>query len=262
MKWDQTVRIVTAMAVLVTPAQLRLVAQDQPQSPQPTEQKAETPRNTLATANYNFLIASAFLCDPSDSTTCPAVARAANGETIEISGAGTLGVAGKTVTAAGAFAEKSANGYIVTTGVWTATGLVSFEPYGIAPGALLRDYPQFRTQGAFPGKGGLMAPGLMMAGPMGLMAGPMGLMTGPLAAGGLAVIHIRLLPDAGSPSDAVLQVNCAKGKVPGDRPGDGIKLAVTGGPEFDEQLGGRTVFLLRRPGPNSAWKQAPGNHAN
>jgi hypothetical protein len=86
-------------------------------------------------------------------------------------------------------------------------------------------------------------------------------MTGPLAAGGLAVIHIRLLPDAGSPSDAVLQVNCAKGKVPEDRPGDGIKLAVTGGPEFDEQLGGRTVFLLRRPGPNFAWKQAPSNHA-
>ena len=75
------------------------------------------------------------------------------------------------------------------------------------------------------------------------------------------MIHIRLLPDAGSPSDAVLQVNCAKGKVPEGRPGDGIRLAVTGGPEFDEQLGGRTVFLLRRPGPNFAWKQAPGNHA-
>ena len=27
-------------------------------------------------ANYNFLIASGFLCDPNDSTTCPAVARA------------------------------------------------------------------------------------------------------------------------------------------------------------------------------------------
>ena len=102
-----------------------------------------------------------------------------------------------------------------------------------------------------------MNPGLMMAGPMSLMAGPMGLLAGPVAAGGLAVIRIRLLPDAGSPTDAVLQVNCAKGKVPDGRPSDGVKLAITGGPEFEEQLGGRTVFLLRRPGPNLAWKQAP-----
>jgi len=87
------------------------------------------------------------------------------------------------------------------------------------------------------------------------MAGPMaGMMTGPVAAGGLAVIHIRLLPDAGSPRDAVLQVNCAKGKVPPDRPGDGVTLVIQGGgPRFDEQVSGRTVFLLRRPGPNAAW---------
>jgi hypothetical protein len=260
MKWDQAThaKIVAVTAALAIAAHLRVAAQDQPQSAQQQQQalqKEETPRFSPATANYNFLIASAFLCDPSDSTTCPAVARAANGETIEISGAGTLGAAGKTVTAAGAFTVKTPTGEIATTGVWTATGLASFECYGIAPGALLRDYPQFRTLGAFPGKGGLMEPGFMMAGPMGLM-------TGPLAAGGLAVIRIRLLPDAGSPSDAVLQVNCAKGKVPEGLPGDGIRLAVTGGPEFDEQLGGRTVFLLRRPGPNFAWKQTPGSHAN
>jgi hypothetical protein len=258
------------MAVLTIPAQLRLAAQDLPQQapqaqpPQPMQssqaQNQGPPRNTPATANYNLLIASAFLCDPSDSTTCPAVARAASGETVEISGAGTLGGAAKTVTAAGAFTVKSPNGYIVTTGVWTATGLVSFESYGIAPGALLRDYPQFRTLGVL-STGDFIEPGLMMAGPMGLMAGPMGLMAGPLAAGGLAVIRIRLLPDAGSPTDAVLQVNCAKGKVPEGRPGDGVRLAITGGPEFEEQLGGRTVFLLRRPGPNFAWKQTPGNRA-
>ena len=96
-------------------------------------------RNTLAAANYNLRIASAFLCDPSDSTTCPAAARAANGESIEISGAGTLSAASKSVTAAGAFTVKNPNGYILTIGVWTATGLVSFESYGIVPGALLRD---------------------------------------------------------------------------------------------------------------------------
>jgi hypothetical protein len=257
-----TIEIATLIVLAVT-VQLRLTAQDQPQQSQPTQstqqpqQKEETPRNTLATANYNFLIASAFLCDPSDSTTCPAVARAANGETVEISGAGTLSAAGKSVTASGAFSVKSPQGYVLTTGVWTATGLQSFESYGIAPGALLRDYPQLRTLGASP-MGGRMTPGLTMEGPM---AGPMGLMAGPVVAGGLAVIRIRLLPDAGGPTDAVLRVNCAKGKVPEERQGEGVRLAITGGPEFDEQLGGRTVFLLRRPGPNLAWKQAPGNRA-
>jgi hypothetical protein len=253
MKWDRTVKIFAMMAVLAFPAQLRLAAQDQPQSPQPTQQKEEPARNTVATANYNLLIASAFLCDPSDSTTCPAVARAASGETIEITGAGTLGTASKSVTAAGGFTIKNPNGYILTTGVWTATGLASFEIYGIAPGALLRDYPQFGTPFS---KGDFLKLD-SMAGPLvSLMTGPF---AGPVAAGGLAVIRIRLLPDAGSPTDAVLQVNCAKGKVPEDRPRDGVRLAITGGPEFDEQLGGHTVFLLRRPGPNFAWKEAPGN---
>ena len=260
MKRDgQILADIAALALLAIPAQLQLTAQDQPQSPQPTQQKEEPARNTVATGNYNFLIASAFLCDPSDSTTCPAVARAANGETIEISGAGALGAASKSVTAAGAFTVKNPNGYILTTGVWAATGLVSFESYGIAPGVLLRDYPQFRSFRPF-GMGGPTTSGPMagpMASPMlGMVAGPMGLMAGPLAAGGLAVIRIRLLPDAGSPSDAVLQVNCAKGKVPEGRPGDGIRLAVTGGPEFDEQLGGRTVFLLRRPMPDFASKNS------
>ena len=67
MKRDQTVKIVAAMAVLAILAQLRLAAQDQPQSPQPTQQKEERARNTLAAANYNLRIASAFLCDPSES---------------------------------------------------------------------------------------------------------------------------------------------------------------------------------------------------
>jgi len=239
------IRAVIAIAALAFPAQLRLAAQDQPQ------QKQNPPAATPAgTANYNFLIASGFLCDPNDSAQCPAVTRAADGETIEISGAGTLDLAGKSVTAAGAFTEKTPTGEIVATGVWTATELASFESYGLDPGVLLRDYPQFRRLGLF-----------VMAGPKmpGPMAGPMaGLMAGPIAAGGVAVIHIRLLPDAGSPAEAILRVNCAKGKVPEEEQSDGVRLDITGGPAFDGEVSGHTIFLLRRPGPNFAWKQAPG----
>src|SRR6516164_6340956 len=190
MKWSL---VVIVIAVLAIPVRLRVYAQDQPQ------QKQALTANAPASGSYNFLIASGFLCDPNDSTQCPAVARSSDGETVEISGAGTLGLANKSVTAAGAFTEKTPTGEIVATDVWTATELVSFDSYGVDPGALLRDYPQFRRLGLF-----------VMAGPKmpGPMAGPMaGLMAGPIAAGGVAVIRIRLLADAGSPGDAILRVN-------------------------------------------------------
>jgi hypothetical protein len=95
-----------------------------------------------------------------------------------------------------------------------------------------------------------------------MMPGQMAsLMTGPVTAGGVALIHIRLLPDAGTPTDAILRVNCAKGKEPEDVQTDGVRLNITSGPAFDEQVSGRTVFVLQRPGPNFAWKQASGNRA-
>ena len=241
MKWSL---VVIVIAVLAIPVRLRVYAQDQPQ------QKQALTANAPASGSYNFLIASGFLCDPNDSTQCPAVARSSDGETVEISGAGTLGLANKSVTAAGAFTEKTPTGEIVATGVWTATELVSFDSYGVDPGALLRDYPQFRRLGLF-----------VMAGPKmpGPMAGPMaGLMAGPIAAGGVAVIRIRLLADAGSSGEAILRVTCAKGKVPEDEQSDGVRLDITGGPAFEEQVSGRTVFLLQRPGPNFGWKQAEG----
>ena len=242
MKWSL---VVIVIAVLAIPVRLRVYAQDQPQ------QKQALTANAPASGSYNFLIASGFLCDPNDSTQCPAVARSSDGETVEISGAGTLGLANKSVTAAGAFTEKTPTGEIVATGVWTATELASFESYGLDPGVLLRDYPQFRRLGLF-----------VMAGPKmpGPMAGPMaGLMAGPIAAGGVAVIHIRLLPDAGSPGEAILRVNCAKGKVPENEQSDGVRLDITGGPAFEEPVSGRTLFLLQRPGPNFAWKRPLGS---
>lgn len=231
MKRDQRGLITLCTLIAVLAVSVRLTAQDHPQT------KEESPRSA---ANYNFLIGSGFLCGSDDSTACPAVARAANQETIEVSGAGTLGLANKSVTAAGAFIERTPTGEIVTAGVWTTMGLVSFESYGIAPGALRLDYPKLRAFEALP---------------MGKMPGPMAaMMAGPIAAGGLATVRIRLWPDAGSPRDAMLQVNCAKGKVPAGEQNDGVRLAVTGGPEFDEEISGRALFLLQRPGPNSEWK--------
>ncbi len=92
MKWNLT-KIIIAIGMLAIPVPIRLPAQDQPQP------KKGLPASTAATGNYNFLIASGFLCDPNESTACPAVARAGDGETVEITGSGTLGVTNKSVTA-------------------------------------------------------------------------------------------------------------------------------------------------------------------
>jgi hypothetical protein len=163
------------------------------------------------------------------------VVKSADGASYEISGAGTLTTQSKSVTAAGTFTHKSRDGNALETGVWVASELVSFDFYGIAPGALMREGralgpPQF---------------------------GPMrrGMFSGPMAAGGRAVFRIRLLPVLGFARNATLQVNCALGKVPPEHQMEGIRLAFEGGGgEFDQELGGRTLFLLTRPGARAAAK--------
>jgi hypothetical protein len=71
--------------------------------------------------------------------------------------------------------------------------------------------------------------------------------------GGLAVFRVSLLPLWGASKTALLQVNCALGKVPDERQVEGIRLAFEGGGgEFDQELGGRTMFLLTRPGAGVA----------
>jgi hypothetical protein len=186
-------------------------------------------------SDFTLLVGSGFLCDSGDSSACPAVVKSANGDSYEISGAGTLAPQSKSVTAAGTFTHKSTEGVVLETGVWIASELVGFDSYGIAPGALMREGralgpPQF--------------------GPKRL---PM--FSGSVAAGGLAVLRIRLLPVLGFVRNATLQVNCALGKVPDERPTEGIRLAFEGrSVEFDEEVSGRTLFLLTRPEASAAAK--------
>ena len=85
-----------------------------------------------SSANYTFLVGAGFLCDSGDSSTCPAVVKSANGDSYEMSGAGTFTSQSKSVTAAGTFTHKSIDGMALETGVWIASELVSFDSYGIA----------------------------------------------------------------------------------------------------------------------------------
>jgi hypothetical protein len=185
--------------------------------------------------NYALLVGAGFLCESGDSSACPAVVKSADGASYELSGVGTLAPQSKSVTAAGTYTQKSSGGNVLETGVWVASELVSFDSYGIAPGALRREGralgpPQF--------------------GPM-----RMGMFSGPMAAGGRAVLRIRLMPVSGLAKNATLQVNCALGKVPDEYQVEGVRLAFEGrGAEFDEEVSGRALFLLTRPGASAAAK--------
>jgi hypothetical protein len=163
------------------------------------------------------------------------VVKSAEGASYEMSGAGTLAPQSKSATAAGTYTHKSSSGDVLETGVWVASELVSFDFYGIAPGALMRE-------------GRALGPP-----PFGPMRSRM--FSGSMPAGGRAVFRIHLLPVRGLSKNAKLQVNCALGKVPPEHQVEGIRLAFErGGVEFDEEVSGRTLFLLTRPGANAASK--------
>jgi len=197
--------------------------------------RAGPARAQSSSARYTFLVAAGFLCDSGDSNTCPAVVKSANGDSYEMSGAGTFTTQSKSVTAAGTFTHKSADGVVLETGVWTASELVSFDSYGIAPGALMREARAF---------------GPLLLGPMRVR-----MFSGSMPSGGLAVLRIRLFPVLGLAKTATLQVNCALGKVPSEHQMEGIRLAFErGGLEYDEEVSGRALFLLTRPEASTAAK--------
>ena len=181
-----------------------------------------------SSANYIFLVASGVVCDPGDSATCPAVVKSANDDRYEMSGAGAFDAQSRSITAAGTFTHKSSDGTTLETGVWIASQLISFDSYGVVPGALLN---------------GQRALGSPKLGPKGL---PMP--SGSMPTGGLAVFRIRLLPMSGASKTAVLQVNCALGKVPVERQTEGIRLSLErNGTEFSLETSGRVMFLSMRP---------------
>jgi len=185
--------------------------------------------------DYLFFVGSGSLCESNDSSSCPAVAKSTDDSTYELSGAGTFNTKNKSVTAAGTFTHKSPNGGTFETGIWVANELISFESYGVAWDVLMREGWAFGPSEFGPRR----AP----------------MLSGSMPSGGLAVIRIRLLPMRGPSRTAVLQVNCAIGKVPDERQTEGIQLSFDrGGGEFDQEISGRTMFVQRRLGASPAPK--------
>ena len=82
-------------------------------------------------ATYQYLLGTSFLCSLGPST-CPDVAMADNGDTIDITGSGTLSIHPDAVSGGGTFTHHFAGGSV--SGTWTAEELLSFNSYGSAPG--------------------------------------------------------------------------------------------------------------------------------
>lgn len=196
---------------------------------------ASSARAQSSPANYAFVVASGFLCESGDSGSCPAVAKSPNGDSYEISGAGTFDAQNKSVKAAGTFAHKATNGNVLETGVWTATALISFDSYGIKPAAVMQRGPAF---------GGSQIGYKRMV-----------MRSGPLPTGGLAIFRILLMPVSGTIEPAVLQVNCALGDVPRERSVEGIRVALErNNSEYSEEASGRVIFLTQRTEVNTPAK--------
>ena len=190
-------------------------------------------------ARYTFLVASGFLCDPADPGNCPAVAKSVNGDSYEITGAGTFDAQSKSVKAAGTFSHKSTNGSVLETGVWTANSLISFDSYGVQPAALMQrgvafGGPQVGHKRTLPGQRALPT-------------------------GGLAVLQIVLMPVSGTTETAVLQINCALASVPRERSVEGIRIKLEKNNfEYAEEAGGRVIFLSQKHEGNAPGKTQEG----
>ncbi len=85
------------------------------------------------TDTFNYFAGSGPVCSVSP-TACPDVASAPNGDTISISGQGTLSIHPKSVTGSGTFIHMNASGTVLGEGVWIAQKLLSFVSYGTSPG--------------------------------------------------------------------------------------------------------------------------------
>ena len=83
-------------------------------------------------STFQFLAGSGFLCGFGPGT-CPDISSADNGDTIEITGSGTVSTQLKSAGGGGTFTWKDSSGNILASGTWTAQSLASFVPYLVLP---------------------------------------------------------------------------------------------------------------------------------
>ncbi len=157
-------------------------------------------------ASYAYLLGTGLVCGLPVPNACPDIAMAPNGDTVELTGSGTLSIHSKSATGGGTFTHKDPQGNVRGSGTWTTLELLSFHSFGSAA-----------AQG-FP----------------------------PELFGGKALLRVHLTPTAGGAGfDAILRITCLFGnKIPaGDM--EGIRLNVPGVVNFNTEVSGLTLFILQ-----------------
>lgn len=138
----------------------------------------------------------------------PNVAQAPNGDLVFVTGGGTFSVHPKSVTASGEFTHTDSAGNVLGGGTWTATSLLSFQPYGC--GEVLGDPlpPNF--------------------------------------CGGKVKMRV-VLTAGGSQFEGVLTVFCIVGPNPPnshDEPSEeGVTLNIIGVINFNDVMGGENIYI-------------------
>lgn len=159
------------------------------------------PNQTLAShneaENYQFLVGTQFLHGP-------AIAQADNGDTIEITGEGSINTNSRSASGGGNFTHKDSLGNVIASGSWIATELRSYRAYG-------NGTPQ-STPANFEG--------------------------------GRARLRVQLTPSgtSGVTLEGFLIVDCLLGDPPSNA-FEGVRLVVKRMINFDESLSGETLFI-------------------
>jgi hypothetical protein len=151
-------------------------------------------------ATFEYSMGTGIVCD--FPFPCLPVAMASNGDTIDMTGEGTLSIHPKSVSGGGDFTHNFAGGGSVS-GTWTAKKLMSFNGYGCGGEGVPDDF-----------------------------------------CGGRAVIRVELFVGGTHVADGTLQVDCLFGDFPPSAV-EGVRLAVQGGPNFNQEVSGLTLFILQ-----------------
>jgi hypothetical protein len=85
-------------------------------------------------ASFQFLVAAGPLCELPVPNACPDISMASNGDTVALTGQGTLSVFAKSVSGGGTFVHMAPDGTVRAMGTWTAISLTSFRSFGNSPG--------------------------------------------------------------------------------------------------------------------------------
>jgi hypothetical protein len=164
----------------------------------------------------------AALCSLSP-TFCPDVAKAGNGDTITVSGSGTLTPGDKEVSGGGTFVHKNSAGVVLASGTWSAEELVSWKSFGLAGAGFPSGF-----------EGGVAVLQVHLT---------------PSAGGDHdGAVHSQAAPSSEGARhegglNAILTITCLLGTpVPGAGE-EGFTLAVTGGPNFSQSVSGNTLFI-------------------